>query len=61
MPLLLLPLLVPVVIAGSQATEPAALAARRRPRELGMAGLLALYDMVFVLVSVAVFDFLLED
>ncbi len=60
-PLLLLPLLVPVAIAGSQATEPL-FSGSQAPHELGKwLGLLALYDMVFVLVSIAVFDFLLED
>ena len=60
-PLLLLPLLVPVVIAAAQATEPL-LAAGQSPDDLAKwLGFLALYDVVFVLVSVAVFDFLLDD
>jgi heme exporter protein B len=60
-PLLLLPLLVPVLISCAQATEPLF----RQPaatEDLGRwLSLLTLYDVVFVLLSVAVFDFLLED
>jgi len=60
-PLLLLPLLVPVVIAGAEGTEPL-FTGSQTPHELGKwLGLLGLYDMVFLLVSIAVFDFLLED
>jgi heme exporter protein B len=60
-PLLLLPLLVPVIIAAAQATEPL-LAAGQSPDDLAKwLGFLALYDVVFVLVSVAVFDFLLDE
>jgi heme exporter protein B len=60
-PLLLLPLLVPLLISCAQATEPL-LRADQGPEDLGRwLGLLTLYDVVFVLVSVAVFDFLLED
>jgi heme exporter protein B len=60
-PLLLLPLLVPVVIAGAEGTEPL-FTGTQSPHELGKwLGLLGLYDMVFLLVSIAVFDFLLED
>jgi heme exporter protein B len=60
-PLLLMPLLVPVIIAAAQATEPL-LAAGQSPDDLAKwLGFLALYDVVFVLVSVAVFDFLLDD
>jgi heme exporter protein B len=60
-PLLLLPLLVPVLIAAAEASEPLLRddpAADRLGRWLG---LLTLYDVVFVLLSVAVFDYLLED
>jgi heme exporter protein B len=60
-PLLLLPLLVPVLIAAAQASEPLL---RDEPTadKLGRwLGVLTLYDVVFVLVSVAVFDYLLED
>jgi heme exporter protein B len=60
-PLLLLPMLVPVLISCAQATEPL-LRPEQGPEDLGRwLGLLTLYDVVFVLVSVAVFDFLLED
>jgi heme exporter protein B len=60
-PLLLLPLLVPVLIACAQATEPL-LRQQQGPEDLGRwLGLLTLYDVVFVLLSVAVFDYLLED
>jgi heme exporter protein B len=60
-PLLLLPLLMPVLIACAQATEPL-LRQDAGPEDLGRwLGLLSLYDVVFVLLSVAVFDFLLED
>jgi len=60
-PLLLLPLLVPVLIACAQATEPL-MRQDAVAEDLGRwLGLLSLYDVVFVLLSVAVFDFLLED
>jgi heme exporter protein B len=60
-PLLLLPLLVPLLIACAQATEPL-MRQEAGPEDLGRwLGLLSLYDVVFVLLSVAVFDYLLED
>ena len=60
-PLFLLPLLVPIVIAGGSATEPL-LATPQEPDGLGgWLAFLALYDMVFMLVSFGVFDFLMED
>jgi heme exporter protein B len=60
-PLLLLPLLVPVLIAAAQASEPL-LRGDQSPEDLGRwLGLLTLYDVVFVLLSIAVFDYLLED
>jgi heme exporter protein B len=60
-PLLLLPLLVPLLISCAQASEPL-LRENQGPEDLARwLGLLTLYDVVFVLVSVAVFDFLLED
>ena len=60
-PLLLLPLLVPVLIAAAQATEPL-MRQDAGAEDLGRwLGLLTLYDVVFVLLSVAVFDYLLED
>jgi heme exporter protein B len=60
-PLLLLPLLMPVLISCAQATEPL-FREQQGPEDLGRwLALLTLYDVVFVLLSVAVFDFLLED
>ena len=60
-PLLLLPLLVPLLIAAARATEPL-LRGDQSPEDLGRwLGVLTLYDVVFVLLSVAVFDYLLED
>jgi heme exporter protein B len=60
-PLLLLPLLVPVAIAAAHGTQPL-FTGTQSPHELGKwLGLLGLYDMVFLLVAIAVFDFLLED
>ena len=60
-PLLLLPLMVPVLISCAQATEPL-MRQDQGTEDLGRwLGLLTLYDVVFVLLSVAVFDFLLED
>ena len=60
-PLLLMPLLVPVVIAAAKASSPL-LAAPHASEHLGRwLGILTLYDLLFVLVSVGVFDYLLED
>jgi heme exporter protein B len=60
-PLLLLPLLVPLLISVAQSTEPL-MRQDQGPEDLGRwLGLLTLYDVVFVLLSVAVFDYLLED
>ena len=60
-PLLLLPLLVPVLIGASKATEPL-LRGAQSPEHLGRwLGVMSLYDVVFLLLSVAVFDYLLED
>jgi heme exporter protein B len=60
-PLLLLPLLVPLLIAAARATEPL-FRGDQAPEDLGRwLGLLSLYDVVFLLLSVAVFDYLLED
>ena len=60
-PLLLLPLLVPVLIAAARATEPFLTG---HPGPHGLAKWLAfmgVYDTVFLLLAVAVFDYLLED
>ena len=60
-PLLLLPLYVPLLIAAARATEPL-FRGGQSPEDLGRwLGLLTLYDVVFVLLSVAVFDYLVED
>ena len=60
-PLLLLPLLVPVLIAAANATKPL-LMLHPAATDLGKwLGFMAIYDMVFVLLAVAVFDYLLED
>jgi heme exporter protein B len=60
-PLMLLPLLVPLLISCAEASEPL-LRPDQGPEDLARwLGLLTLYDVVFVLVSVAVFDYLLED
>lgn len=60
-PLLLLPLMVPLLIAAAQATEPL-LRQDAGPEELARwLGVLSLYDVIFVLLSIAVFDYLLED
>ncbi len=60
-PLLLLPLVVPLLISAASATEPL-LRGDQAPEDLGRwLGLLSLYDVVFVLIAVAVFDFLLDD
>lgn len=60
-PLLLLPLVMPVAISAASATEPL-LRGDQSPEDLARwLGLLSLYDVVFVLIAVAVFDFLLDD
>ena len=60
-PLMLLPLLVPILIAAANATKPL-LALNASSGDLGKwLGFMGLFDIVFILLSVAVFDFLLED
>ena len=60
-PLMLLPLLAPLLIAAAGATAPL-FSGDGSPEDLGRwLGLLSLYDLVFVLLSVAVFDYLLDD
>lgn len=61
-PLVLLPLLVPLMIAAAGAAEP--LLAASGPSYDGIAkwlAVLALYDMTFIAVGYGVYDFLLED
>lgn len=61
-PLVLLPLLVPLMIAAGGATEPLLLAGGPELGDLAQwAGTLALYDLVFLLVGYAVYEFLVED
>jgi heme exporter protein B len=60
-PLLLLPLLVPLLIAAARASEPLLRSAQSSEHLDRWLGVLTLYDVVFVLLSLAVFDYLLED
>jgi heme exporter protein B len=60
-PLIALPLLIPVVIAGARASTPLMLADGAASVPLRWPAALGLYDMVFGLIAYAVFDFLLED
>lgn len=61
-PLVLLPLVVPMMIAATGATEPLmALGGPGYHRFGTWLGVLALYDLIFALLGYAVFDFLLED
>ena len=60
-PLLALPMLVPVILAGSKLTTPLLLAAGASPMPGRWLAVLGLYDLVFGLIAYAVFDFLLED
>jgi heme exporter protein B len=61
-PLLLLPFLVPVMIAAAAAAEPLLAVAGPSYGDFGKwMGVLALYDVVFCLIGYAVYDFLLED
>jgi heme exporter protein B len=60
-PLLALPLLVPIVIAGARATAPLLASGHSGALSGRWLAVLALYDLVFGLIAYAVFDFLLED
>lgn len=61
-PLILLPLLVPLMIAAAGAAKDLLLAAGPSYEDYGQwLAILALYDLVFLLIGYAVFDFLLED
>jgi heme exporter protein B len=61
-PLVLLPLVVPLMIAATGATEPLmALGGPGYHRFGTWLAILGLYDLIFLLVGYAVFDFLLED
>jgi heme exporter protein B len=56
-----LPLLIPVVIAAARATSPLLLEAGAAALPGRWLAVLALYDLVFGLVALAIFDFLLEE
>jgi len=60
-PLLGLPLLLPVIIAASKATAPLFAAGGAEALPGRWLAVLGLYDLVFGLLALAVFDFLLED
>jgi heme exporter protein B len=61
-PLVLLPLVVPLMIAATGATEPLLAVGGPGYHRFGTwLGVLGLYDLIFLLVGYAVFDFLLED
>jgi heme exporter protein B len=60
-PIIALPLLIPVAIAAARATSPLLLAGGAEALPGRWLGVLALYDLVFGLVALAIFDFLLED
>lgn len=60
-PLLGLPLLLPVVIAAARATAPLLSAGGAEALPGRWLAVLGLYDLVFALIAVAVFDFLLDD
>ncbi len=61
-PLLLLPLVLPLMIAATAASEPLLSVGGPAYDHFGRwLGVLGLYDLVFLLVGYAVFDFLLED
>ena len=60
-PLIALPLLVPVVLAASEATAPLLAADGAEALPLRWVAVLAIYDLIFGLVAYGVFDFLLED
>ena len=60
-PLLALPLLLPIVIAGAEATAPLLAEGGAEALPGRWLAILGLYDVVFGLIAYAVFDFLLED
>jgi heme exporter protein B len=61
LPLLLLPLAVPVMIAAASATDPLLSTPIDRSESLQWLLVLALYDAVFGLLAYALFDFLMEE
>ena len=60
-PIITLPLLLPIVIGAAQATAPLLLEGGAEALSGRWLASLGLYDMVFALIALAVFDFLLED
>jgi heme exporter protein B len=60
-PLLALPLSVPLLIAGANATAPLLARGGAEALEAKWLAVLALYDVVFGLLAYAVYDYLLED
>ena len=61
-PLVLLPLLVPLMIAAAKASEPLLGAGGPSYEDVGTwLGVLALYDLTFAAIGYAVFDFVVED
>ena len=60
-PLISLPLILPVVIAAGHATAPLFAEGGAEALPARWLGVLGLYDLVFGLLALAVFDFLLED
>jgi heme exporter protein B len=60
-PLITLPLLVPVILAASEATAPLFAAEGAEALPLRWVAVLGIYDLIFGLIAYGVFDFLLED
>jgi heme exporter protein B len=60
-PIMTLPLLLPVAIAAARATSPLLLQAGAGALPGRWVAVLALYDLVFGLVALAIFDFLMEE
>jgi heme exporter protein B len=60
-PLITLPLLVPVILAASEATAPLLAAGGAQALPGRWVAVLAIYDLIFGLIAYGVFDFLLED
>jgi heme exporter protein B len=60
-PIITLPLMLPIVIGAAQATAPLLLERGAENLSERWLASLGLYDMVFALIALAVFDFLLED
>ena len=61
LPVLLLPSLIPVVIAAGGATDAALSAPRQMAEYRGYCLFLAVYAVIFALVAYATFDYILDD